>query len=313
MAVIFAHSIFIASALPSSASALESAISALEREITTLESSSGWWERSLPWFTALVVLGLVVDLVVIIWERLDEVAERHRWVSLGLHFPDEPTRLKFVLELFATSAIFLGVAGEFWAGVKIAYINGQLRTKNAELRTDSDKLVELLRRNTEEEQMARVEAEESTAWRRLTPEDRQTIRSELRRFAVKRTWFQYNNNDVEAFNFGHDVASSMPASWNPTEPMPVQALREGPVPLGKYGPLERGILIGVVRGDKSYENAANTLTALLSSFGFDCKRSDDAGVKASEYAPMIVVFIEPRPEGRQGEAKLRRRSQKKAD
>jgi len=87
-----------------------------------------------PWFTGLVVLGLIADLVIVAWERREEMANWHRWVLVGVHFPDRPTRLRFILELLATCAIFLGVAGEFWAGVKVAYINGQLRGKNAELR-----------------------------------------------------------------------------------------------------------------------------------------------------------------------------------
>jgi hypothetical protein len=58
MIISFAYLISIASALPADASALESALSALVNEITTLESRSQFWEKSLPWFTGLVVLGL---------------------------------------------------------------------------------------------------------------------------------------------------------------------------------------------------------------------------------------------------------------
>jgi hypothetical protein len=135
MIITFAHLMWIASALSTDASALESAISALVSEITTLESGSEFWEKSLPWFTGLVVLGLVADVVVIIWERRDEIAAYRRWIHQGFHPAERPSRRKFALELVASAAILLGVAGELWAEAAIASINGQLRSKNAELRT----------------------------------------------------------------------------------------------------------------------------------------------------------------------------------
>jgi hypothetical protein len=227
---------------------------------------------------------------------------------------------KFAVEIAGVALIVFGIFGELGIGLKIASINSQMRGKSAELsskdadlRSKSDQLVALLEKETEDEHSARVEAEESVAWRRLTADDRRKIRSELAPFAIRRTWVQYNSNDVEAFNFGHDLATSVPGSWNPTEPMPVLSLREGPVPVGRYGPLERGIRITVV--DKSYEKAADLLIRLLSSFGFDCQKSDAALAKNLQYAPMIVVSVDSRPEGLQGEAKVRadvRRTQAKS-
>jgi hypothetical protein len=46
--------------------------------------------------------------------------------------------------MIATALVVLGVAGEFWCGVEIASINGQLRTKTSELRSKSDELLTLV-------------------------------------------------------------------------------------------------------------------------------------------------------------------------
>lgn len=70
-----AHLIQRASSLPSDTSALERAISALEREITALESSSVPWERRLPWFTAVVALGVAKALP----ESVLAQASAHCW------------------------------------------------------------------------------------------------------------------------------------------------------------------------------------------------------------------------------------------
>jgi hypothetical protein len=156
MIVTFAHLISTASALPTDASALESVISALVKDITTLESRSEFWEKALPWFTGLVVVGLIVDVVVIVWERRDEIHARLRWVRQGFHPAEVSSAWRFALELFATVAILLGVALELWAGAAIASINGQLRAKNGELRDKSNRLVSLVN-----DRAAQVERETS--------------------------------------------------------------------------------------------------------------------------------------------------------
>ena len=180
MIATFAHLISIASALPADASALESAISALVREITTLESRSEFWEKSLPWFTGLVVLGLVADVVVIIWERKEEVATYRRWVYQGFHPAERPSRWNFTLELIASAAILLGVAGELWAGAAIASVNGQLRSKNAELRDKSNQLVALVTQEAgDAAKSAKTAREEADAVKGIADEARADAKDAL--------------------------------------------------------------------------------------------------------------------------------------
>jgi hypothetical protein len=263
-------------------------------DLDTLKSTLVNNNADAGWCTVAVFAGLLVEYTILLWPKWRELK---RWER--------------IFTVVAGIAIAGGVYGEYWFGSRAAdaalQIENLSEKRVAELKADAAALnakAAGLTKEAEDERAARVEAEEAIAWRRLTPSNRQKLRLELSPFTLNRTWFQYHDNDVEAFNFGHDLATSVPASWKPTEPMPVLSFRAGPFPLGTNGPLERGIRIAVV-GDKSYENAANALTKLLSSFGFDCKRSDTGLVGDPKYAPMIIVSVEPRPEGLQGEAKLR--------
>lgn len=65
-------------------------------------------------------------------------------MSIGINPAERPSNSRFVLEVVASIAIFLGVAGELWAGAEIAYLNGQLRNKNSDLRSKSDQLLALV-------------------------------------------------------------------------------------------------------------------------------------------------------------------------
>ena len=141
-----------APALGRSISALEGAISALERELKALEILSACWE---PWvwvFSALVVVGVVMELWVVLHDWREEWETFAIWRFIGVtRSPSRPDRPKLWVEVISVVLIAVGVAGELGIGVEISHINGairgkasELRTKNAELRRDSDQLVALV-------------------------------------------------------------------------------------------------------------------------------------------------------------------------
>lgn len=158
--MISSHLICIASALPNDASALESAISALESAVTALDKSSGFWERLLPWFTGFVVVGVAAEIWVVAREYNHSIAA---W-SRGIIRPaGRPLRFDLALGLIASILITLGVFGELAVGIEIARINGQLRTKNAELRGKTDQLTALLNAKAGAAERAAAAAQERTA------------------------------------------------------------------------------------------------------------------------------------------------------
>lgn len=127
------------SALQSAEFALRNCIGALERSIDSLQAKARFWELLLPWFTGMVVVGLLLDLLVVWWERSEDIEKWRllRWL------PERPSAGRFLCELAGTVLIFVGVAGEFWAGAAVTVINGNLRTATGELRSDSDQLLAL--------------------------------------------------------------------------------------------------------------------------------------------------------------------------
>jgi hypothetical protein len=125
--VIFAHLIQSASNLPTDASALVSAISALEREIKAFETSSVLWEKLLPWFTALVAVGVAMELWVIWREWRDDM---EAWGRGTIRPPEYPSTMKYVIELVSVVLIVGGIVGELWIGIEITSLNGTLRSKN---------------------------------------------------------------------------------------------------------------------------------------------------------------------------------------
>src|ERR1035438_9449745 len=168
-----------------------------------------------------------------------------------------------------------------------------------------------LRKEAEAERLARVELEQSIAWRRLNQETRDKLASKLRHFSVARSWLLYNMNDVEAFNFGADLVLALKsATWNPTEPESLIKINEGPVPPGTNPALARGVVVSST-GEKANEEAADALVAAISSLGFDCTKSPRPVIREQHLSPTVFVMIEPRPEGPQGNAKLRAEAKKR--
>jgi hypothetical protein len=292
---------------------LESAISALESAITALDNSSVLWDTwLLPIFTGLVVAGLIADVVVVCREHKGEMNDWRRGI---VRPPDRPSTGKFRLELFATIAIFLGVAGELVAGIRIATINGELRTKNAELRRKSNELVALLHVEAEDAQKAAGEAneraeemKEALAPRRLTTKQRSAISSTLSRFSGQPVTVVHNTFDTEAAVFAAQMLSTLKlAKWTMST-------------VGVSGPLFRwakapsitipGIFIEAAT-DKRSQLAARALSQELSSNGFDCRIRKNGLIGTLEKPPVVLIDVEPRPEGPQGDAKLRTEAEKK--
>jgi hypothetical protein len=157
----------------------------------------------------------------------------------------------------------------------------------------------------ESERLARVQLEEAISWRRLTAESRAKLSSRLTRFSGQYAWLIYNLNDVEAFGFASDLAGALHlAKWEPTEPESIMKMVEGPIPLGTHAPLERGVIISNT-GDKASSDAADALVSELVVLGFDARKSPSPAIKRNETRPTVFISVEPRPEGPQGDAKIR--------
>jgi len=222
--VIFAHLVQSASNLPTAASALESAISALERDIKALESSSLLWENLLPWFTALVAVGVAMEFWVISRERRDDI---EAWKRATILPPERPSTAKFVIELVSLVLITGGIVGELGIGITITSINGKLRTMNAELRDKGDQLVGLLHveasiaeqnaaaanRIAEAEKLARVKLQQYIQARRLTGKQKEQL-TKLLSENPQSIMIGYCLSGSDCIDFANDIGDAFnKAGW----------------------------------------------------------------------------------------------------
>lgn len=163
---------------------------------------------------------------------------------------------------------------------------------------------------TEDERMARVKIKEGIAWRRMGQETRASFGAKFFPFAGQRSGIGYNANDVEASGFATDLALALHdvAKWSISEPQPVMKMREGPVPVGTNPPLERGVFI-VTTADVESRRRAGLLAKELNGLGFDSVVSGNIDRRST--IPTVYIWVEPRPEGPQGEAKVRAQKENK--
>lgn len=189
--------------------------------------------------------------------------------------------------------------------------SGLIRAKDRQLALelrDRDVQIEAAKKSaagankaTEDERTARVALEEGIAWRRLTKEEKDTIGSRLKSFSKQIVRLMYNANDVEAFGFASDVAAALQlAEWDVDEPQPVMRLTEGPVALGTNPLLATGVRV-ISTGDKPSVDASKAILEELNLRGFDAHKSD----LDKRPVRVITLWFEPRPQGPQGDARLR--------
>jgi hypothetical protein len=181
------------------------------------------------------------------------------------------------------------------------------RASNADERAAlNEKEAARLSKAAEDERLARIKIEERVAWRRLTKDQQSEIGLRLRPFSGLESLVQYDVNDIEEYEFGLDIASSLHiAQWRISEPLGMLMMREGPVPLGTNPPIETGVTIKST-GDKIARDASNALLHELLIRGFDVRRSPENDSRSQS---VVFVILEHRPEGAQGEAKLRKQQQ----
>jgi hypothetical protein len=101
---------------------LRASIASLELHVDSLENWLHFW-------VALVVLGVVLEVIFVIWEYREDLAEfRH-----GPATSRKPSPRKLVLELFGATLVALGVGGELGVDIKAGTARTDLRAKNGEL------------------------------------------------------------------------------------------------------------------------------------------------------------------------------------
>jgi hypothetical protein len=198
--------------------------------------------------------------------------------------------------------ITAGVAGELFIQFRASKVETDLRSANHKVEAQLGRDADSAKATAEQERLARIEIEEIVAWRSLSKQQQIEIASRLKPFSGQEALLQYNINDLEAEDFALDIATALQLSiWKVHEPLAMLLASAGPVPLGTNLRLPRGIIVSST-GDQSARDASEAISHELNVRGFDAEKS-----LRTELRPKSMVFIsvEHRPEGPQGEAKLR--------
>jgi len=106
----------------------------LRSQLVQLEACSAHCRTLFHFFTAVVILGIAVEIIVLAREYRDDLHDFKRGIVLP---PQKPRRLLFALALLGILCVGGGVAGELWAELNI-------ETMEAKIRVDNDQMYAIL-------------------------------------------------------------------------------------------------------------------------------------------------------------------------
>ncbi|MGA2373060.1 MAG: hypothetical protein ABSG11_20555 [Candidatus Korobacteraceae bacterium] len=256
-----------------------------DSEVACLKSLLRFWERFGYGSTTIVGLGCVGEFIAEFTRIPKTEASKHKL-----------SRLSLII-------LILGIGGELLSAIRTSDVSGQLianieeRAADAELRAGQAN--ERASANEKEAAALRKEAaeiEESIAPRRLTAKQRELLASHLRKFAGRSLTVFADPSDAEAAVFASEIYLALKsAKWNV----------DGSRNVGRGGQKSMTVApdlpatgIDVPCGPpKLHDAAGKALVRELSKMGFDSQCS-----KATGLWPLEVLS---RPEGPQGDAKLR--------
>lgn len=185
-------------------SALRSALASLD----DCNSSLHWW---LGFWTFWVALGVLLEVVFVVWEYLDELHDFSRGI---VHPPERPQTILFVLGFLGAGLVAAGVSGEFWEESQIAKVETCIRKGNDALffllskeagdaaRSAKDAEESALRAKTLAEETA-----EYAAWRTISDKQAGVIRMRIRFLKGHTLVIFANPHDAETSEFSSRLAS----------------------------------------------------------------------------------------------------------
>jgi hypothetical protein len=137
--------------------------------------------------------------------------------------------------------------------------------------------------------------------RRLTKAQQERLASGVSSLAPQLASVWYGAGDKESENFSWDIASALDAAgWKVFSPASTATLAQSGKPFGTIPRLQVGVVVGSNKDEPSMK-AADTFAHELSALGFDTRKAANIGNGPD---PLVVITVQARPDGTQGEAKL---------
>jgi hypothetical protein len=261
-------------------------IQSLTIRVQSLSHSVDWWNTAMIWGLALAAIAAVFVVIAtrIVVSKTGELSTAQDLLSEA---KDRDRDVKI-----AEAQKAAGEAHE--------------RASKADERAfKTEKEAARLTKEAEDERMARVKIEERVAWRHLTKEQQSGIAGRLKRFANQWGNIGRVSYDAEITAFATDIAQTLSAAgWHVLPPSAI-SMRETSAPAfgNPIEPVITGVTISSTPDARARE-MADALSGELHSLGYDASVSPKRE-PAQEVFSIIWVLIENRPEGPQGELKLR--------
>jgi len=137
--------------------------------------------------------------------------------------------------------------------------------------------------------------------RRLTKEQQGRLASGVQSFATQVASIWYGAGDKESENFSWDIASALDAAgWRVFSPASTSTLAQSGKPFGSIPRLQTGVVV-TSNNDEPSMKAADAVAQELSALGFDARKASKTGNRTES---LVVVIVEARPAGAQGDQKL---------
>jgi hypothetical protein len=227
----------------------------------------------------------------------------------------ESTRVKKWLKAFKWMVV-IGVFGELIADGGIFLLSARLQTitdlevahsneeakKAGERASANEKEAARLRKLAQDESLARLQLEAELAWRRISKDSQSATAAHLVRLPGQLAQISYSAADLEAQSFASDIASALRgAKWEVFEPQGIANMHQVLVTLRTDTPLEAGVTVTSTI-NRTSRAAASALVQELSALGFDATLSP---TKFQQLTSTVFIFVGRRPDGIQGEFKLR--------
>ncbi len=281
------------------ASGLDTAISSLEKVISGLEESSGRLEVCLIFWSVLVAIGVAIEIIEVLAQH---VGEHKAWRRATIRSPERPRGWMLVLKLCPVVFVTVGITGELFNNVQSMSINMKLRGKNT-------MLVGLIHRKASNAEEAAATAhkeaaltEQSLAPRRLSRKQQLDSGSRLRRFSRQLASQSYIVADAEGQAFAWDINEALRyARWDVFDPAGILMMAKSGQRSGRRSVIRTGVLVEST-GDDHSRAACDAFIAELRNLGFDANRPPTP-LDPNE-GHRLVIHVESRPVGPQGEAKI---------
>jgi len=137
--------------------------------------------------------------------------------------------------------------------------------------------------------------------RRLSKVQQETLTSDVSSLAPQSASVWYGAGDKESENFSWEIAAALNAAgWKVFSPASTATLAQSEKPFGSVPRLQTGVVVSSNKHAASMK-AADALTTELTALGFDTRKATEIG---NGREPLVVITVQARPEGAQGEMKL---------